>query len=65
MAQLREENINLAKKSEREKHDLSSQLESLKKDCENAHKSLGEVQKKNSDIEKSVGKLSKIKTEAV
>ncbi|XP_058728877.1 uncharacterized protein LOC131601142 [Vicia villosa] len=52
IAQLKEENVNLTKKSEREKYELSAQLESSKKACENAktllknaHKSLEEVQK--------------------
>ncbi|CAI8601354.1 unnamed protein product [Vicia faba] len=72
IAQLKEENTKLATKSEKEKSELSSQLESWKKACENANtllkdanKSLVEVRKKNSDLGKSFGKLSKIKTEAV
>ncbi|CAL5210565.1 unnamed protein product [Lathyrus oleraceus] len=72
IAQLKEENVNLATKSEKEKSELSSQLESSKKACENAkallnhaNKSLEEVRKKNSDLGKSFGRLGKIKTEAV
>jgi len=57
--QLEEENINLAMKCEGEKAELTAQLESSKKACENAkallkdaQKSLEEYHKKNSNLEK-------------
>ncbi|XP_045830043.1 mediator of RNA polymerase II transcription subunit 15a-like [Trifolium pratense] len=58
IAQLKEDNFNLATKSEGEKAELSAQLESSKKACENANtllkdaqQSLEEVRKKHSDLE--------------
>ncbi|WJX42723.1 hypothetical protein P8452_29922 [Trifolium repens] len=57
IAQLKEDNFNLATKSEGEKAELSAQLESSKKACENANtllkdaqQSLEEVRKKHSDL---------------
>jgi hypothetical protein len=57
IAQLKEDNLNLATKSEGEKAELSAQLESSKKACENANtllkdaqQSLEEVRKKHSDL---------------
>ncbi|XP_045830042.1 uncharacterized protein LOC123921505 [Trifolium pratense] len=57
IAQLKEDNLNLATKSEGEKAELSAQLESSKKACENANtllkdaqQSLEEVRKKQSDL---------------